>query len=79
MAALVILAAIAAAFFLLLGGMIAISWSIKRVDKRGSLRAEAPTTLGQGVLALTGAHAARWDGPGAPDASPGDQATAGAA
>jgi hypothetical protein len=65
MAALVILAAITAAFFLLLGGMIAISWSIKRVDKRGSLRAEAPTTLGQGVLAaLTGAHAARWDGPG---------------
>ena len=65
MAALVILASITATFFLLLGGMIAISWTINRVDRRGSLRDEAPTALGQGVLALTGAHAARWDGPAA--------------
>lgn len=61
MTALAVLAAITATFFLLLGGMIAISVTIKRVDKRGSLRGEAPTMLGQGVLALTGAHAARWD------------------
>ena len=61
MAALAVLAAITATFFLLLGGIIAISWTIKRVDKRGSLRDEAPTVLGQGVRALTGAHAARWD------------------
>jgi hypothetical protein len=63
MAALAVLAAITVAFFLLLGGMIAISLTINRMDRRGSLRQEAPTHLGQGVLALTGAHAARWDGP----------------
>jgi len=62
MAALAVLAAITATFFLLLGGMIAVSWTINRVDKRGSLRDVAPTMFGQGVLALTGAHAARWDG-----------------
>jgi hypothetical protein len=57
MAALVVLAAITATFFLLLGGMFAISWA----TRRGSLREKAPTMLGQGVQALTGAHAARWD------------------
>ena len=61
MAALVILAAITATFFLLLGGFIAISISIRRVDKHGSLRGEAPTMVGQGTMSLTGAHAARWD------------------
>ena len=63
MAALVVLAAITGTFFLLLGGIVAISMTIKRVDKHGSLRGEAPTMLGQGILALTGAHAARWTGP----------------
>jgi hypothetical protein len=62
MAAIAVLTAITITFFLLLGGMIVVSWAIKRVDKRGSLRREAPTMLSQGVLALTGAHAARWDG-----------------
>jgi hypothetical protein len=61
MAALVVLTAITATFFLLLGGIFAISMTIRRVDKHGSLRREAPTMLGQGILALTGAHAARWD------------------
>lgn len=61
MAALAVLAAITATFFLLLGGIVAVSFTIKRVDKHGSLRDEAPTMLGQGVLALTGMHAARWD------------------
>jgi hypothetical protein len=61
MAALAVLAAITATFFLVLGGMVAISLTINNVDKRGSLRNEAPTMLGQGVLALTGMHAARWD------------------
>jgi hypothetical protein len=56
----VLAAIITAMFFLLLGGMIAVFWAIKRMDKRGSLRGGAPTRLGQGVLALTGAHAARW-------------------
>jgi hypothetical protein len=63
MAALAVLAAITAASFLLLGGIIAISLTINRVDKRGSLRGKAPTLLNQGVLSLTGAHAARWDRP----------------
>ena len=61
MAALAVLAAATAAFFLLLGGMIAISLIINRVDKHGSLRGQAPTMWGQGIQALTGAHAARWD------------------
>jgi hypothetical protein len=56
-AALAVLAAITATFFLLLGGLIAISWA----TRRGSLREKAPTVLGQGIQALTGAHAARWD------------------
>lgn len=65
MAALVVLAAIAAAFVFLLGAIVAVSWTINHVDRRGSLRDEqAPTRLVQGVLALTGAHAARWDRPG---------------
>jgi hypothetical protein len=63
MTALVVLAAITATSFLLLGGFIAISFSIKRVDKRGSLRGGAPTMVGQGTMILTGTHAARWDGP----------------
>lgn len=62
MAALAVLAAIAATFFVLLGGFVALSFAIKRVDKHGSLHGEAPTVLGQGVRTLTGAHAARWDG-----------------
>ncbi len=62
MATLAVLAAITATFFLLFGGMIAISLTIRRLDKR-SLRATAPTTLGHGILVLTGAHAARWDPP----------------
>jgi hypothetical protein len=57
MAALAVLAVITAAFFLLLGGMIAISWTINRA----SVRDKAPTMLGQGIQALTGVHAARWD------------------
>jgi hypothetical protein len=61
MAEIAVLAAITATFSLLLGGIIGISLTIKRVDKRGSLRDEAPTMLSQGVRALTGAHAARWD------------------
>ena len=61
MAALAVLAAITATFCLLLGGIVAVCAAIKRVDKRGTLRDEAPTVLGQGVQALTGAHAARWD------------------
>ena len=62
MAVIAILAAITATFMLLLGGIIAISFTIKRVDKHGSLRGEAPTMVGQGIRALTGMHAARWDG-----------------
>lgn len=65
MSALAVLAAITATFFLLFAGLGAIALLIKRVDKQhGSLRDKAPTALGQGVLALTGAHAARWDGDG---------------
>lgn len=62
MAALVVLAAITAAFFVLLGGLVTVSFAIRRVDRRGSLHGEASTVVGQGVRAITGAHAARWDG-----------------
>jgi hypothetical protein len=61
MAVIAILAAITATFMLLLGGIIAISFTIKRIDKHGSLHGEAPTMLGHGIRALTGMHAARWD------------------
>lgn len=63
MAALAVLATITATFFLLLAGLIAISLIINRVDKRGSLHGNPLTMLDQGILALTGAHAARWDPP----------------
>jgi hypothetical protein len=65
MAALAVLAAITAVFFLLFAGLGAIALTIKHVDKQhGALRDKAPTALGQGVLTVTGAHAARWGGDG---------------
>ena len=61
MAALAVLAATTATFVLLLAGFVIVSFTIKRVDKRGSLREQAPTVLDHGILVLTGAHAARWE------------------
>jgi hypothetical protein len=61
MAAIEVLAAIATASAILGAVFVAWCWSIKRIDKHGSLRQEAPTILSQSVQSLTGAHAARWD------------------
>jgi hypothetical protein len=57
----VVLAAIATAAAILGAVFVAWCWGIKRIDKRGTLRQEAPTILGHGVQSLTGTHAARWD------------------
>ena len=61
MAAIVVLAAIATATAVIGAVFVAWCWGIKRIDKRGTLRQEAPTILSQSVQSLTGAHAARWD------------------
>jgi len=61
--ALVVLIVIAAAFGMLLGGILFISWGINREDKRGYLTGRAPSWHCQGTRRITGMHAARWDTP----------------
>jgi hypothetical protein len=61
MAALVVLAVIALAFGILFGGILAISWAIRREDKHGGLTGRAPNWSCQGARRVTGMHAARWE------------------
>lgn len=69
MAVLAVLIAIAVAC----GGVfLTICSVIRRRDKWGSLRIQAPTTLGRRVQAITGAHAARWGEPGEDPGDPDD-------